>query len=64
MITTVGPFTKYGEVLVASCVRNGTDYCDSTGESTWVADMIAKYGKEAKAKGGSMFFSDSDFRFR
>lgn len=51
VISTVGPFTKYGEVLVAACVRNGTDYCDITGESTWVADMIAKYGAEAKKNG-------------
>lgn len=51
VLTTVGPFTKYGEVLVAACVNNGTDYVDSTGETPFVADMIAKYGAAAKANG-------------
>ncbi len=28
IITTVGPYAKYGLPLVDSCVRNGTDYVD------------------------------------
>ena len=29
----------------------GTDYCDITGEHTWVSEMIDKYDAEAKRKG-------------
>ena len=38
--TTVGPYSKYGSELVASCVANGTHYCDLTGESPFVKNMI------------------------
>ena len=31
---------RYGLPLVDSCVRNGTNYCDITGESTWVRTLI------------------------
>ncbi|KAF8905922.1 hypothetical protein BGZ58_006354, partial [Dissophora ornata] len=36
VITTVGPFLKHGEPLVAACVKQGTHYIDSTGESPFV----------------------------
>jgi saccharopine dehydrogenase (NAD+, L-glutamate forming) len=32
VISTVGPFSLYGEPLVASCCKTGTDYVDITGE--------------------------------
>ena len=32
MITTVGPYLRYGEPLVAACADAGTDYVDLTGE--------------------------------
>src|SRR5919204_4387423 len=32
VITTVGPYTNYGEPLVAACAAAGTDYVDLTGE--------------------------------
>jgi len=49
--TTVGPYAKYGSELVASCIENGTDYCDLTGEVQWMKRMIDKHHEEAKAKG-------------
>lgn len=36
IISTVGPFTDYGNYLVATCCALGTDYCDITGEFEWV----------------------------
>jgi len=48
IITTVGPFMHFGEVVMAACVNNGTHYLDSTGEVPWVYDMIAKYDSLAK----------------
>ncbi|MGB1062622.1 MAG: saccharopine dehydrogenase NADP-binding domain-containing protein, partial [Ketobacter sp.] len=32
VITTVGPYLKYGEPLVRACVETGTHYVDLTGE--------------------------------
>jgi len=45
--TTVGPYTKYGTPLVDACVDAGTDYCDLTGEVTWVREMIDRYHEPA-----------------
>lgn len=51
VISTVGPFAKYGEPLIASCVKTGTDYVDTTGETLWTSDMIAKYDEQAVRNG-------------
>ncbi|MGB5681868.1 MAG: saccharopine dehydrogenase NADP-binding domain-containing protein, partial [Polyangiales bacterium] len=51
IISTVGPYAKYGAELVAACVRNGTDYCDLTGETQFVAAMIDAHQEEAKKSG-------------
>lgn len=51
IITTVGPYTEYGEPLVRACVKNGTDYVDLCGEMTFVREMIDKYSEQAKASG-------------
>jgi short subunit dehydrogenase-like uncharacterized protein len=45
--TTVGPYTEYGTPLVEACVAAGTDYCDLTGEVSWVREMIDRYHDEA-----------------
>ncbi|CAD7696843.1 unnamed protein product [Ostreobium quekettii] len=46
-----GPFFLYGEGVVDACVRLGTQYCDITGETPWVRDLIRKYHDAAVAKG-------------
>ena len=51
LITTVGPYAKYGAELVGACVRNGTDYCDLTGETHFISAMIDAYEEEAKRTG-------------
>jgi short subunit dehydrogenase-like uncharacterized protein len=51
LISTVGPYAKYGAELVASCVRNGTDYCDLTGETQFVRAMIDAHHEEARQTG-------------
>ena len=45
--TTVGPYTKYGTLLVEACVEAGTDYCDLTGEINWVREIIDEYHDQA-----------------
>lgn len=39
VLTTVGPYLRYGEPLVAACAEAGTDYCDLTGEGEFVDRM-------------------------
>ena len=41
--TAAGPYDLYGTLLVELCCRYGTDYCDITGEISWVRKMIEKY---------------------
>ncbi|KAG0315010.1 hypothetical protein BGZ99_007735 [Dissophora globulifera] len=50
VLTTVGPFMRYGEPLVAACIKQGTHYVDSTGESPFVFDIIQKHHEEARRK--------------
>ncbi len=51
VISTVGPYAKYGEAMVASCVANGTDYCDLTGETQFIRRMIDAHQAQAERTG-------------
>lgn len=51
IITTVGPYLKYGEPLVKACAEKGTDYVDLTGEAIFIKDMMQKYQQTAKDSG-------------
>jgi short subunit dehydrogenase-like uncharacterized protein len=51
VLTTVGPFMKYGEPLVAACVRERTHYVDITGEPEFVAASIERWDERARADG-------------
>ncbi len=57
VITTAGPYQLYGSDLVAACAKAGTDYVDLTGESNWIAAMIAAHEAAAKASGARIVFS-------
>ncbi len=50
LLNCVGPFSKYGEPVVESCLRNGCHYLDITGEPSYINTLIQKYDQEAKAK--------------
>ncbi|KAK7514597.1 Saccharopine dehydrogenase-domain-containing protein [Phyllosticta citriasiana] len=54
IITTVGPFMKYGTPVVEACATNGTHYVDCTGEIPWIKEIIDKYHETAKANGAIM----------
>lgn len=47
VITTVGPYSRYGLPLVAACAKAGTDYADLTGEAMFVRQSIDDYHKQA-----------------
>jgi short subunit dehydrogenase-like uncharacterized protein len=47
VVTTVGPYSKYGLPLVAACAKAGTDYADLTGEAMFVRRSIDDFHKQA-----------------
>jgi short subunit dehydrogenase-like uncharacterized protein len=51
VVTTVGPYIRYGEALVAACAAAGTDYLDLTGESEFVDRMYVGYHAQAAETG-------------
>lgn len=46
--STVGPYAKYGSLLVEICVSQGTAYCDLTGEVQWIRRMIDQFHEKAQ----------------
>jgi short subunit dehydrogenase-like uncharacterized protein len=54
VVTTVGPYTRYGEPLVAACAEAGTDYVDLTGEPEFVDTMYTRYHARAVETGARM----------
>ena len=51
VVTTVGPYTRYGRPLAAACAAAGTHYGDLTGEVLFVHDSIAANHETARASG-------------
>ena len=51
ILSTAGPFARYGSLLVQACVENETHYTDITGENHWVRGLIDKHHAEAASKG-------------
>ncbi len=49
--TTAGPFSLYGSELVTACVRRRTHYCDITGETPWIRNLIDRHHANAAANG-------------
>ena len=54
VITTVGPYFKHGEPLVAACARAGADYVDLTGEPEFVDLMYLRHHQTALASGARL----------
>jgi short subunit dehydrogenase-like uncharacterized protein len=57
VVTTVGPYVKYGLPLVAACAAAGTDYADLTGEPMFVRESINRYHKQAVDAGARIVHS-------
>ncbi|MCX4487305.1 saccharopine dehydrogenase NADP-binding domain-containing protein [Streptomyces anulatus] len=49
--TTVGPYIRYGEKLVAACAEAGTDYADLTGEAEFIDRMYLEHDARARETG-------------
>jgi short subunit dehydrogenase-like uncharacterized protein len=57
VVTTVGPYAKYGLPLVAACAAAGTDYADLTGEAMFMRESIDLYHKQAMDTGARIVHS-------
>jgi short subunit dehydrogenase-like uncharacterized protein len=52
--STVGPYIRYGEPLVAACAEEGTDYLDLAGEPEFVDRMFLDHHQRALATGARL----------
>lgn len=57
VLTTVGPYAKFGSALVEACVTHGTHYCDLAGEVQWMRAMIDRHQEHAKKTGARIVHS-------
>ncbi|MFI9274519.1 saccharopine dehydrogenase family protein [Kitasatospora sp. NPDC052896] len=55
--STVGPYLRYGEPLVAACAEAGTDYLDLTGEPEFVDRMYLLHHQRAVETGARLVHS-------
>lgn len=53
LVTTVGPFTKYGEAALEAAISTGAHYVDSTGEPAWIR-RVFDANERARKKGVSL----------
>jgi short subunit dehydrogenase-like uncharacterized protein len=51
VMSTVGPYALYGDLLVKLCSTMGTDYCDLTGEPQWIRKMQLRHEADAVKSG-------------
>ena len=54
LVSTAGPFCKYGSNVVEFCVNYGTSYVDSTGETEWNRVMMMEHEDKARETGAKM----------
>lgn len=53
VVTTVGPYQRYGKALVRACAESGTHYCDLTGEilfARWSSDTWSDAARRSGAR--------------
>ncbi len=51
LLTTVGPFMRYGEAALAAALDAGAHYIDSTGEAPFIRAVFERWGPRAAAAG-------------
>ncbi|MFI6320646.1 saccharopine dehydrogenase family protein [Nonomuraea sp. NPDC050556] len=54
VVSTVGPYIRYGEPLVRACASAGTHYLDLTGEPEFVDRMYVRYDAIARRTGAKI----------
>lgn len=51
VLNLVGPYTRFGEPVIAACLAGGANYVDLTGEIPFVRRMVERYDAPARAAG-------------
>ncbi|WP_405134469.1 saccharopine dehydrogenase family protein [Nocardia sp. NBC_01388] len=54
VVSTVGPYLRYGLPLVEACAENGTHYADLTGEPLFIRECIDRFGERAAETGAKI----------
>lgn len=54
IISTVGPYARYGTTLLEACAAEGTHYCDLTGEPQWMASVFERVSDAAEESGARL----------
>lgn len=51
LLSTVGPFSRFGTPAIEAAIDAGAHYLDSTGEASFIRRVFADYGPQAEAAG-------------
>jgi len=54
LVTTVGPFARWGTPAAAAATTAGAHYLDSTGEPAFIREVFERYGPAADESGAAM----------
>lgn len=54
LVSTVGPFLRYGEPAVRAAAEAGAHYFDSTGEGPFIKDVFERFGPIAETTGAGL----------
>ncbi|MEY2440695.1 MAG: hypothetical protein QOJ46_121 [bacterium] len=54
LVSTVGPFVRWGEPAVRAAIAAGAHYLDSTGEPPFIRAVFERYGPDAEAAGSGL----------
>jgi short subunit dehydrogenase-like uncharacterized protein len=54
LVSTVGPFARWGAPAAAAATTAGAHYLDSTGEPIFIREVFERYGLAAERNGGAM----------
>ena len=54
LVTTVGPFVRWGAPAAAAASTAGAHYLDSTGEPPFIREVFERYGAAAEQSGSAM----------
>ncbi|WP_454042570.1 saccharopine dehydrogenase family protein [Cellulosimicrobium sp. Marseille-Q8652] len=54
LVSTVGPFARHGRPAVEAAIAAGAVYLDSTGEPSFIRDVVERYGPRARTAGAAL----------
>ena len=54
LVSTVGPFLRFGEAAVAAAAKVGAHYLDSTGEGPFIRSVFERHGPTAARNGATL----------